>query len=85
MKKGINRIDSEDMIQVLRTEMECNGASIRVVGLGDKPVNFDEEECDKLISFVRQPDVIRNRYIDLDEKIFIVSYEFHSPIQLDIL
>jgi len=85
MKEGINRIESKDMIEVLRTEMECNGASVRVVGIGNEPVNFDEEECDKLISFVRQPDSIRSRYIDTDEKLFIVSYEFHSPIQLDIL
>ena len=82
---SIIKIGSETALELVKNEIEGNGSEMRVVGIGRKPIFFKEYESDKLINLIKETDTIRNRYIDIDERILIIGYEFHAPIQIEAL
>lgn len=81
---NIIKVKSETVVKIIKNEIEL-GSELRVVGIGDEPMFFKENESDKLIKLIQQTDTIRNRYIDLNDRILIIGYEFHAPIQVEVI
>lgn len=81
---NIIKAKSETVLKIIKNEIEL-GSELRVVGIGDEPMFFKENESDKLIKLIQQTDTIRNRYIDLNDRILIIGYEFHAPIQVEVI
>ena len=82
---SVVKIGSEMALELVKNEIEGNGSEMRVVGIGKNPIFFKEYELDKLINLIKETDTIRNRYIDTDDRIMIIGYEFHAPIQIEAL
>ena len=59
---NIIKVKSETVVKIIKNEIEL-GSELRVVGIGDEPMFFKENESDKLIKLIQQTDTIRNRYI----------------------
>ena len=81
---NVIKVKKETAIKVIKNEIET-GSEVRVVGIDEEPMYFKEGESDKLINLIQQIDEVRNRYIDIEDKIMTIGYEFHRPVQLEVL